>query len=131
MLVLLGLGGGCGSAPQPPPVSLPEHYDGEAFSPSAFVARPICVSEPFDPGRDGNEFLPERVGARLEYVVGADGRVLAARVLETNHPRLAAGLLRWLATARFVPGQKEGRAVPVRMEFPYWLGPSRMVEPDR
>ncbi|HEY0944201.1 MAG TPA: energy transducer TonB [Opitutaceae bacterium] len=131
LLAILGLGG-CASAPRLPPLSLPEHYAGEAFPPSSFVARPVLVSAPFDAQRPRLEITPEsRAEVRLEYVVAVDGRVAAARVLESNHPVLADALLRWLAAARFVPGQKDGRAVAVRVEMPYFIEVSRSVMPSR
>ncbi len=126
---LLG-GAGCETtAVSPMPVaSLPTEYTGETFAPSSFVARPIPLSAGPDyrlPERAPNHDITLR--ARIEYVVDTAGRVAAARIISTNAPAHAQQVLRWLETARFVPGRKDETAVAVRIEqdFDVVYGPVR------
>lgn len=111
------------------PSTLPSEFSGEAFAPSSFVAAPILISDGPDYAiptatRDQGE---RWLRVRIEYVVDPAGRVAAARVISSNDPAHAHTILRWLETARFVPGRQADAAVAVRMvqDFDVSYGPVR------
>jgi protein TonB len=52
------------------------------------------------------------------FVVGVDGIVRMARVLQSTHPEFAVPALQAVARWKFRPGRKDGRAVATRVEAP-------------
>jgi hypothetical protein len=117
---LLAIGSGCAVTPVEPLV--PATYLGEdVFEPSSFVSAPMAVS-----GRDTQSARRlvgpgTRAEALLEYVVDETGQLLAARVVHTNHPAYAREILRSLHHMQWVPGQRAGEAVKVRVQQEFFL----------
>lgn len=103
-----------------PEVTIPAEYQGEVFTTSVFVRAPIALSplpNYLTLRRDLRLPRGVKVRTRVEYVVDEAGRVIAGRVLETNHRDYAQALLAGIAQVRFVPGSREGQPVKVRMEL--------------
>ena len=119
---------GCTSSAPTAPANVllvPESYDGPAEEPSSFVSKPIMVEgRRSDPPHHRLVTPPMRAEAILEYVVNEQGTVVACRIVETNHPAYAESLRTWLSRARFVPGNKAGHPVAVRVRESFFVDAS-------
>ena len=123
---------GCEST-RPTPPALPETFAGVAFAPSSEVVAPILISPGYQSKRP--QFPVREAFSRLatiSYVVDVTGNVVAARIVSTNDPQHAQAVLRWLATARFVPGRTADHAVAVQVEgrFNQYYSPSDITLHD-
>ncbi|MBI3884430.1 MAG: energy transducer TonB [Opitutae bacterium] len=105
---------GCATPPAgPPEPPLPTQATGLVY-PAEELARP--------PQRIPNSYValpwPELLRDRrpqgavaVDYVVGKDGRVIAAHVVRATFPELGAAALREVAQWKFLPGEKDGQPV--------------------
>ena len=134
-LWLLGFHSGCSTPPSATApvaasseritVSIPEYHEGETFEPSGLVAAPILMT---GGGTHEARALVEpnqRAVATLEYVVDESGQVIAARIIQTNHPAYAQRVLASLAQWRFHPGLKADQPVKVRVRKEFFVEVSR------
>lgn len=105
-------------APPPPPAE-PSIYGAE----HADVKRPVAISKPLPDWRPEN--LAEQqlsfVGA-LELVIGEDGKVAAAKLLDSVHARYDAALLKSAAAWTFRPATRNGKPVKYRYILAVQLG---------
>ncbi len=98
--------------PPPPPPAEPEIYGVE----NADVKRPIPLDKTLPPWRPENP-TEERMSfsGAVELVVGENGRVLSAKIIDSVHPRYDAALLAAAQTWTFRPATKNG--VPVKYRY--------------
>jgi protein TonB len=54
----------------------------------------------------------------LDFIVNAQGRTQDVRVLQSLHPLCDSSAVAALKRTRFVPGKRNGEAIPVRMRLP-------------
>jgi protein TonB len=54
----------------------------------------------------------------LDFVVDVDGRTQDIRVLKSLHPLCDSSAVAALERTRFIPGQRDGEKIPVRMRLP-------------
>ena len=54
----------------------------------------------------------------LDFIVNTEGRTQDVRVLKSLHPLCDSSAVAALERTRFVPGKRDGEAIPVRMRLP-------------
>jgi len=54
----------------------------------------------------------------LDFIVDVDGRTQDIRVLKSLHPLCDSSAVAALERTRFIPGQRDGEKIPVRMRLP-------------
>ena len=91
----------------------------------ATVKRPIAVSKAMPDWRPENA-VEERMAfeGAVEVVVGEDGKVISARLMDSVHPRYDPLLLKAAAGWTFKPATKDGKPVKFRYTIAVRLGSS-------
>lgn len=125
------------AAPEPPPEDSEPLSEPSAESPASshtltaaqLTALGPAGQRPQIIGGAGSFYLsidyPEEARRRgiqgrviLDFVVNAQGRTQDVRVLQSLHPLCDSSAVAALKQTRFVPGKRNGEAIPVRMRLP-------------
>lgn len=116
--VVLALLAGCTAPVEPPPV-LPTQAAGTVYLAEELSRPPQRI-----PNSQVNLRWPEALSDRLargvvvvDYVVGKDGRVIAANVVLATYPELGIAAMREVAKWNFLPGEKDGQPVQAEVRF--------------
>jgi TonB family protein len=104
--VLLAIVAGFGAPPAAVAQELPKHG----------AIAPLLVREVQPPYPEELTGTAIEGTVRLECIVREDGTTGSARVIAPVHPVLDSEALKALGQWRFLPGRKDGRPVPVRVE---------------
>ncbi len=119
-------------APEPPPAPAPAPVSSTLAVPAEpdvygvddlDVKKPVVLSQPMPAWRPGNptEERATYTGA-VELLVGEDGRVLSAKLIESVHPRFDTALLEVARSWTFRPAMKDGKPVKYRYAVGIKLG---------
>ncbi len=109
--------GGCATAPAP---EFPTEAAGPVYLPRELSRQPELIrltrndTPPHEPPASRKSVHASGL-VEVDFIVGETGRVLAAQVTQTTLPQFAETVRLQFARLDFVPGEKDGRPVRVRL----------------